>query len=395
MQVGVPTRDKRAAALFADMPGAESMVLAALEGQGRVLVDSTVHPRCGVAAAGDFLYCGGVPGVEAKQLLRRAMGVHEDWLIYAPGGWMDVVRSITPVKLVTRVAYEQRQPEDGYLRSLLKAMPEGASFQPIEGEWIDWCRQAEWSRDFVSLFTHEDYEQRGLGVLLMVDGEAVAGASSYVSYPGGIEVQLQTRDDQQGRGYATLAAAKLILMAHERGLMATWDAANVASAHIAEKLGYVKRGEYQVAMIDECKTVYRVVTREDMPGLAKAMMAAYSEAPWNENWTEERALRRVEAILSGWQAMGMAAVRDGEIIGGALGFVDPYAEEDFFFVSELFVRPEWKRKGIGKALLQSLEEELKQRGVRVTQLISIEDNRVFYEKSGMAQDSVNVMFRRF
>lgn len=251
MQVGVPTRDKRAAALFADMPGAESLVLAALEGQGRVLVDSPVHPRCGVAAAGDFLYCGGVPGVEARQLLRRVMGVYQDWLIYAPGAWLDVVRSIAPVKLVTRVAYEQHQPEDGHLRGLLKAMPEGASFQPIEGAWIDWCRQAEWSRDFVSLYSDEDYRQRGLGVLLLVDDEVVAGASSYVSYPGGIEVQLQTRDDRQGRGYATLAAAKLILMAHERGLMATWDAANVASAHIAEKLGYVKRGEYQVAVIDQ------------------------------------------------------------------------------------------------------------------------------------------------
>lgn len=395
MQAGVPTNDQRVAALFAGMPGADSMVLAALAGQGRVLVDSPVRPRCGVAAAGDFLYCGGEPGREARHILRRAMGVHQDWLIYAPGGWMDVVRSIAPVKIVTRVAYDPRQPENGHLRSLLKAMPEGASLQPIEGEWIDWCRQAEWSRDFVSLYSSEDYRQRGLGVLLMVDGEAVAGASSYVSYPGGIEVQVQTRDDQQGRGYATLAAAKLILMAHERGLVATWDAANEASAHIAEKLGYTKQGEYQVAMIDKSETTFRVATREDVPGLAKAMMAAYSEAPWNENWTEERALRRVEAILSGWQAMGMAAVREGEIIGGALGFVDPYAEEDFFFVSELFVRPEWKRKGIGKALLQSLEEELRQRGVRVTQLISIEDNRTFYEKAGMAQDSVNVMFRRF
>lgn len=395
MQAGILTKDKRAAALFADMPGAESMVLAALAGQGRVLVDSPVHPRCSVAAAGDFLYCGGMPGPEARHMLRRAMGTHEGWLIYAPGAWRDVLRSITQVKQVTRIAFGRWQPENGHLRSLLKAMPEGASFQLIEGEWIDWCRKAEWSRDFVSLYSNEDYRQRGLGVLLMVNGEAVAGASSYVSYPGGIEVQLQTRNDRQGRGYATLAAAKLILLAHEWGLMATWDAANEASAHIAEKLGYVKRGEYQVAVIDKSETTYRVATQEDLLGLAKAMMAAYSEAPWNENWTEERALRRVEAILSGWQAMGMVAVREGEIIGGALGFVDPYAEEDFFFVSELFVRPEWKRKGIGKALLQSLEEELKQRGIRVTQLISIEDNRAFYEKAGMAQDSVNVMFRRF
>ena len=64
-------------------------------------------------------------------------------------------------------------------------------------------------------------------------------------------------------------------------------------------------------------------------------------------------------------------------------------------MSELFVRPEWKRKGVGKALLHALEEELKHRDIHVTQLISIEDNRTFYQKAGMGQDSVNVMFRRF
>ena len=397
MQAGLMTRDQRALALFAGMPGARSMVLAALAGQGRVLVDSPVRPRCGVAVAGDFLYCGGVPGPEARYILRHAMGSHEGWLIYAPGVWLDVVRSITPVAMETRIAYDHDvQPEDVHLRRLLQAMPAGAAFQPIEGEWIAWCRKAEWSRDFVSLFTEEDYAQRGLGVLLVVEGEVVAGASSYVSYPGGIEIQLQTRDDMQGRGYATLAAAKLILMAHERGLIATWDAANPVSAHIAQKLGYKQEGTYQVAVIEtEKKVAYRIVEETDVAGLAQAMMAAYAEAPWNENWREEKAQIRVRAILSGWQAMGMAAVQEGQIIGGALGFVDPYAEEEFFFVSELFVRPEWKRKGIGKALLASLEEALKQRGVHVTQLISIEDNLAFYEKAGMEKDSVNVMFRRF
>lgn len=140
---------------------------------------------------------------------------------------------------------------------------------------------------------------------------------------------------------------------------------------------------------------FRMVDKADVPALADALTAAYAEEPWNERWSDDRACTRVKAILSGWQAMGMAAVEDGRIIGGALGFVDPYAEEDFFFVSELFVRPEWKRRGVGSELLHRLEAALQARGIHVTQLISIKDNQLFYSKCGMAQDSVDVMFRRF
>lgn len=250
MQTGFMTKDSRVMTLFADMPGARSMVLAALDGQGGVMTDSPVHPTCALAWAGDFLYCGGRCGPAAVRLLRRALGRSRDWLIYAPGDWMAALESISPVNVVERIAYDHRhQPEDAHLRRILAAMPEDIRLQPIEGEWITRCRQAEWSRDFVSLFTDEDFARRGLGVLLVQHGEPVCGASSYVSYPGGVEVQLQTRDDRQGRGYATLAAAALILMAHERGLIATWDAANPASDRIARKLGYRPLGTYRVAML--------------------------------------------------------------------------------------------------------------------------------------------------
>lgn len=103
---------------------------------------------------------------------------------------------------------------------------------------------------------------------------------------------------------------------------------------------------------------YRKITENDYKGLANAMASAYSEEPWNENWSEERAIRRVKAIMSNYEAIGLAAIDDGIIKGGLLGFVDPYAEEDFFYVSEIFVMPENKKTGIGRKLINELESIL-------------------------------------
>ena len=140
---------------------------------------------------------------------------------------------------------------------------------------------------------------------------------------------------------------------------------------------------------------YRKADRSDIPALAEAMKLAYAEEPWNEQWTDELARRRVSAIMSGFEPLAIAAIEDGCVIGGAIGFTDPYANEDIFFVSELFVVPERKQRGIGRALLAFLESELKGRGVSVMQLISIEHNVPFYNRCGVERDSVNVMYKRF
>ena len=136
------------------------------------------------------------------------------------------------------------------------------------------------------------------------------------------------------------------------------------------------------------------INQNDIAGLAEAMAVAYSEEPWNEKWSQEKAERRIRAILGNFEAMGLAVYENGKIIGAALGYVDPYAEEDFFFVSELFVIPEKKKQGLGKLLLAELEKALNEKKVNVIQLISIDYNEAFYKKCGLNRDACSVQYKR-
>ena len=64
------------------------------------------------------------------------------------------------------------------------------------------------------------------------------------------------------------------------------------------------------------------INQNDITTLAVAMAAAYSEEPWNENWTQEKAERRIRAILGNFEAMGLVAFEDDKIIGAVLGYMD-------------------------------------------------------------------------
>jgi len=137
------------------------------------------------------------------------------------------------------------------LRRFTETLPPGVRLAPLEGELYHMVRAEEWSRDFVSQFRDDaDYRSRGLGVVALHGDEPVAGASSYVVFRGGIEIEIDTRKDWRRRGLATACGAALMLRCFERGLYPSWDAANRESVALAEKLGYVYDRPYTTYEID-------------------------------------------------------------------------------------------------------------------------------------------------
>ncbi|MBR3105446.1 MAG: GNAT family N-acetyltransferase, partial [Lachnospiraceae bacterium] len=131
------------------------------------------------------------------------------------------------------------------LHKFTDSLPEGYELKGIDKDIYDLCLTDPVTRDFVSSFeSKEKYLEIGRGMVIIKSGRIVAGASSFTRYNEGIEIEVDTVEEERRKGLATIACAALILRCLEEGLYPSWDAQNMNSVHLAEKLGYEFDHEY-------------------------------------------------------------------------------------------------------------------------------------------------------
>lgn len=63
-------------------------------------------------------------------------------------------------------------------------------------------------------------------------------------YDGGIEIEIDTRQDYRRKGLALACGARLILECVKRDLYPSWDAHNKGSVALSQRLGYHFDKEY-------------------------------------------------------------------------------------------------------------------------------------------------------
>lgn len=210
---------------------------------GKIYVTDIENPKSAYAFVGCFAFYAGEPN---RELVR---GKPDGFVIMVPQNedWAKLMEEcFADAKLITRYAIKKNTKFDvEKLQETLKRLPSGYELHKIDADIYDRCLQNAVTADFVSSFeSKENYLKYGRGIVILKGDVIVAGASSYTRYLEGIEIEVDTIETERRKHLATIACAALILECLEENLYPSWDAQNMNSVHLAEKLGYEFSHEY-------------------------------------------------------------------------------------------------------------------------------------------------------
>ena len=222
----------------------------------RVFVTDPDAPRSAlVYSSYDGIFLGGEPDRELVEY--GELG--DESVVPLNEGWEKLIKECWPEAVpTTRYAIHRCKDFDREkLQSFVDALPEGYEIRRIDSETYDLILAAN-DADLEYLTgdfeTKEAFLEKGCGYVVLKGGMVVAGASSEYCYRfGGIEVEIATVHKERRKGLASAVGAKLILSCLDDGLEPVWDAANLISVHLAEKLGYRFDHEYVYYWINEAQ----------------------------------------------------------------------------------------------------------------------------------------------
>ena len=240
----------KAEALFAGLE--DTMIRSCLQGMmgGKIYVTDLKAPRAAMAYLAEFAFLAGEPERELAAFkpegLVGMVPQDERWEALLKECWPDV-EPVTRYAIKKHTVFDRKK-----LEGIVASLPAEYELRRLDGELYDACLESEQFEDNVCHFeSKEQFLELGRGFAVLKDGEIVSVASSYTAFREGIEIEIDTEEEHRRRGLASVAGAALILSCLDDGLYPGWDAANLESVHLSEKLGYEFDREYPCFWLGE------------------------------------------------------------------------------------------------------------------------------------------------
>ena len=128
----------------------------------------------------------------------------------------------------------------------------------------------------------------------------------------------------------------------------------------------------------------REMNVEDISGCADILCSVYNNELWMCRWEKETAVEYLQDFFESKKFVGYVAEKDGVLIAGIFAHEKVWWNNSEVYVEEMFVKPDEQGNGIGTALLNKVEEYVKEHRLAG---ITLSTNKYapapkFYEKNG-------------
>ena len=149
-------------------------------------------------------------------------------------------------------------------------------------------------------------------------------------------------------------------------------------------------------MIEKATLSFADLEDDDLLPCAELFVESFKQPPWNETWDVEDAFDRLSDFLHCPKCVAFKVGYQNDIVGFLLGNEEVWCEDNYFYLKEVCVAHSFQRQGVGRALLQHLEDTLREKNISrlylMTQSNSIPER--FYTSLGYAVNHDFVVMRK-
>ncbi|WP_125152318.1 GNAT family N-acetyltransferase [Clostridium rectalis] len=133
--------------------------------------------------------------------------------------------------------------------------------------------------------------------------------------------------------------------------------------------------------MEECIEEFKY---KDLKECIYLFIDAFKSEPWNDKWDFNTAFKRLEDIYYTPKFNGLVYKIDNKIVGVIMGNYEQWYEGMYYNLKEFFVDKTIQGRGIGSKMIDILERELKERGIKSIQLLTIKNHKTegFYMNNG-------------
>lgn len=136
----------------------------------------------------------------------------------------------------------------------------------------------------------------------------------------------------------------------------------------------------------------REMKKEDITDCARILCAVYNNEKWQCRWNLGKAFAYLEDYFAAGKFVGYVAESDHVICGSIFCHEKVWWNNNEVFIDEMFVHPDFQRKGYGTMLIGAVEEYVKEKKLAGFTLLTnrYSDAPKFYHKNGF-EDGEHVL----